>query len=93
MRLVVLLGCACALLGVTASDATGRITHLFSIPAQHHPRSRAPRKPIIECQVTVGGTYRVCCIWNPDESPYIPGIGVLPIIGAWDCTASVNPGT
>jgi hypothetical protein len=64
-----------------------RITHLFSTPGQKHPKPTPPPKPIINCQTSDGGAYRVCCIWNPDESPYLPGVGVLPIVGAWDCTS------
>lgn len=65
------------------------ITPLFSMPAQAHPKTSPAPKPIIECQISDGGAYRVCCIWNADESPYMPGVGVLPIVGAWDCTTSL----
>lgn len=71
------------------TSAQAHVYKLFSHPAQHHPKMSAPPKLDIECQVTNGGLYEVCCVWNPDESPYMPGVGVLPIIGAWDCTAKV----
>lgn len=65
-----------------------RLTLLFSVKAQRHPRAPGYTPPQFTCSTSDGGAYRICCSWNDLEGTYLGSTpaGMPVFTGAWDCT-------
>lgn len=65
-----------------------RLTLLFSVKAQRHPRAPGYAPAQFTCSLSDGGAYRICCSWNDLEGTYLGSTpaGMPVFTGAWDCT-------